>query len=44
MSWPYAGVRRLRDRDGRPVVLFHSERDAGYCAEKNPEVELRHLG
>ena len=42
--WPYAGVLRLRDRDGRLVVLFHSERDADYSAEKNPDVEFRRLG
>ena len=41
--WPYAGVLRLRDRDGRLVVLFHSERDADFCAEKNPDVELQRL-
>jgi hypothetical protein len=34
----------LRDRDGRPIVLFLSERDAAYCAEKNPDLELRRLG
>jgi peptide chain release factor 3 len=43
MSWPYAGVLRLRDRDGRLVVLFHSDRDAAYCAERNPTIELRKL-
>ncbi len=41
--WPYAGVMHLRDRDGRAVVLFHSERDASYCAEKNPDVEFQRL-
>jgi peptide chain release factor 3 len=42
--WPYAGVARLRDRDGRLVVLFQSERDAEFCAEKNPALEFRRLG
>jgi peptide chain release factor 3 len=41
--WPFAGVLRVRDRDGRLVVLFQSERDAGFCAEKNPEIEVRRL-
>jgi peptide chain release factor 3 len=41
MLWPYAGVLRLRDRDGRLIVLFHSQRDADYCAEKNPDIEFR---
>jgi peptide chain release factor 3 len=44
MYWPYAGVLRLRDRDDRLVVLFHAERDAAYCEEKNPEVDFRRLG
>jgi peptide chain release factor 3 len=44
MSWPYAGVLRLRDRSGRLIVLFHSARDADYCAERNPSVELRRPG
>lgn len=44
MYWPYAGVMRLRDRDDRLVVLFHSERDAAYCEEKNPAVPFRRLG
>jgi len=43
MVWPYTGALRLRDREGRLVALFHSERDAGSCAEKNPDVELRRL-
>jgi peptide chain release factor 3 len=42
--WPYAGALHLRDRDGRLVVLFLSERDAAYCAEKNSDLELRRLG
>jgi peptide chain release factor 3 len=41
--WPYAGVLRLRDREGRLVVLFQSARDAAYCEEKNPAVEFRRL-
>jgi hypothetical protein len=43
MLWPYAGALRLRDREGRLVVLFHSERDAAYCADRNADVELRRL-
>ena len=42
--WPFSGVLRLRDRDGRLVVLFQSDRDAAYCAERNPAVEFRPLG
>jgi peptide chain release factor 3 len=41
--WPFSGVLRLRDRDDRLVVLFQSERDASYCAEKNANLELRRL-
>lgn len=26
MYWPYAGALRLRDHDGRLIVLFHSKR------------------
>jgi peptide chain release factor 3 len=44
MYWPYAGVLRLRDRQNGMIVLFHSERDAAYCAEKNPGAEFRRLG
>ena len=42
--WPFAGVLHLRDRDDRRIVLFLSERDAAYCAEKNSDLELRRLG
>jgi len=41
--WPFAGVLHLRDRDERRIVLFLSERDAAYCAEKNADLELRRL-
>ena len=41
--WPFGGVMRLRDRDDRLIVLFQSERDASYCAEKNRALELRRL-
>ncbi len=43
MRWPWSGAMRLRDRDGRLVALFHSLRDVEFCAEKNPDVELRRL-
>jgi peptide chain release factor 3 len=42
--WPYAGVVRAEDREGRQVVLFHSLRDIAYCMEKNPEVAFRPVG
>jgi peptide chain release factor 3 len=42
--WPFAGVLRLRDREGQLIVLFHSQRDAASCAERNADLELRPLG
>jgi peptide chain release factor 3 len=44
MRWPYGEVLRLRDREGRLVVLFRSARDIDYCIEKNPGVTFRRLG
>ena len=41
--WPYAGTLRLRDREERLIVLFHSERDASYFAERNPELGVKRL-
>jgi peptide chain release factor 3 len=42
--WPYSGVLKVRDGEGRLVVLFQSERDAAYGAERKPAVEFRRLG
>ncbi|MEX2146032.1 MAG: peptide chain release factor 3 [Candidatus Rokuibacteriota bacterium] len=42
--WPYGGVLRLRDRDGRLVVLFRALRELDYCVERNRDVEFRRLG
>jgi hypothetical protein len=37
-------VLRLRDRDGRLVVLFRALRELDYCVERNRDVEFRRLG
>jgi peptide chain release factor 3 len=44
IAWPYAGVMRVRDREGHLLALFHALRDAERCAERSPDVELRPLG
>jgi thiamine pyrophosphate-dependent acetolactate synthase large subunit-like protein len=44
MRWPYGEVLRVRDREGRLVVLFRSLRDIDYCIEKNSDVTFRRLG
>jgi peptide chain release factor 3 len=43
ISWPWAGVLRIRDRQDRLIALFHALRDVDTCAERNPGVTFTRL-
>jgi peptide chain release factor 3 len=43
MTLPLTGVLAVKDRKGRDVLLFASEWELRYCAERNPGVKFNEL-
>jgi hypothetical protein len=41
LSLPLSGVQEVKDRLDRDVVLFASDWELRYCADRNPGVEFR---
>ena len=41
LALPLSGVQEVKDRRDRDVVLFASDWELRYCADRNPGVEFR---
>jgi peptide subunit release factor RF-3 len=41
LTLPLSGVQQVKDRRERDVVLFASDWELRYCADRNPGVEFR---
>jgi peptide chain release factor 3 len=41
LALPLSGVQEVKDRRERDVVLFASDWELRYCADRNPGVEFR---
>ena len=44
LALPLSGVQEVKDRRDRDVILFASDWEIRYCADRNPEVEFRATG